>query len=199
MPDQVKILARRRGFDGFNKLDVFNLQHELFGGGLGQPIQRELLERGQAVAVIPYDPRTDRVILIEQFRIGAYGAGRHPWMIEVPAGRHDEGESAEETAHREALEEIGRPLDRLERLCRYMVNPASTTEAITLFAGRVDAEGADGVHGLDHEGEDIRVFNVPAEEAIGWIGTEKASNATLLIALLSFARNRERLRRIWRD
>ena len=48
MPDQVKILSRRRGFDGFNKLDIVELQHELFAGGLGQPIQREVLERGQA-------------------------------------------------------------------------------------------------------------------------------------------------------
>lgn len=199
MPNQVKILSRRRGFDGFNKLDVFELQHELFRGGLGQPIQRELLERGQAVAVIPYDPKTDQVVLIEQFRIGAYGAGLHPWMIEVVAGRFDHGESAEQVAHREALEEIGRPVDRLEFLCHYMVNPASSTEAITLFAGRVDSNNAEGVYGLNHEGEDIRVFSVPAEEAIGWIGTEKVANATLLIALQSFALNRQRLRALWRD
>ncbi len=199
MPDQVKILSRRRAYDGFNKLDEFELQHELFQGGLCKPIQRELLERGQAVAVIPYDPWTDRVVLIEQFRIGAYGAGRHPWMTEVVAGRYDQGESAEAVAHREALEEIGRPVDRLEFLCHYMVNPASSTEAITLFAGRVDANGAEGIYGLNHEGEDIRAFSIPAEEAIGWIGTEKAGNATLLIALQSFALNRQRLRTMWRD
>ena len=199
MPDQVKILSRRRGFDGFNKLDIFELQHELFAGGLGQPIQREVLERGQAVAVIPYDPRTDRLVLIEQFRIGAYALGQHAWLTEVVAGRYDGSETAEEVAHREALEEIGRPLDRLEYLCRYLVNPASSTEAITLFAGRVDSRDAEGVHGLDHEGEDIRVFSIAAEEAIGWIGTERISNANMLIAMQSFALNRERLRRIWQD
>lgn len=199
MPDQVKILSRRRGFDGFNKLDVFRLQHELFAGGLGQPIERELLDRGQAVAVLPYDPVADRLVLIEQFRIGAYGTGRHAWMVEVVAGRFDAGETAEEVAHREALEEIGRPVDRLEFLCRYMVNPACSTEAITLFGGRVDSESAEGIHGLDHEGEDIRVFSVPAAEAIGWIGTERIANATLLIALQAFALNRDRLRRLWRD
>lgn len=199
MPDQVKILSRRRGFDGFNKLDIVELQHELFAGGLGQPIQREVLERGQAVAVIPYDPRTDRLVLIEQFRIGAYALGQHAWLTEVVAGRYDGSETAEEVAHREALEEIGRPLDRLEYLCRYLVNPASSTEAITLFAGRVDSRDAEGVHGLDHEGEDIRVFSIAAEEAIGWIGTERISNANMLIAMQSFALNRERLRRIWQD
>lgn len=199
MPDQVKILSRRRGFDGFNKLDIVELQHELFAGGLGQPIQREVLERGQAVAVIPYDPWADRLVLIEQFRIGAYALGQYAWLTEVVAGRYDGSETAEEVAHREALEEIGRPLDRLEYLCRYMVNPASSTEAITLFAGRVDSQDAEGVHGLDHEGEDIRVFSIAAEEAIGWIGTERISNANMLIAMQSFALNRERLRGIWQD
>jgi ADP-ribose pyrophosphatase len=199
MPDQVKILSRRRGFDGFNKLDVLELQHELFGGGLGKPIQREIIERGQAVAVIPYDPRTDQLVLIEQFRIGAFAAGRHPWLTEVVAGRFDAGESPENVARRETLEEIGLPVDRLEFVTRYMVNPASSTEAITLFAGRVDATAAGGVHGLDHEGEDIRAFTVEAQEAIGWIGTERIANATLLLAMQWFAANRQRLREMWRD
>jgi ADP-ribose pyrophosphatase len=196
MPDQVKILSRRRGFDGFNKLDVLELQHELFGGGLGKPIQREIIERGQAVAVIPYDPRTDQLVLIEQFRIGAFAAGRHPWLTEVVAGRFDAGESPENVARRETLEEIGLPV---EFVTRYMVNPASSTEAITLFAGRVDATAAGGVHGLDHEGEDIRAFTVEAQEAIGWIGTERIANATLLLAMQWFAANRQRLREMWRD
>ena len=199
MPDQVKILSRRRGFDGFNKLDVLELQHELFGGGLGKPIQREIIERGQAVAVIPYDPRTDQLVLIEQFRIGAFAAGRHPWLTEVVAGRFDAGESPENVARRETLEEIGLPVDRLEFVTRYMVNHASSTEAITLFAGRVDATAAGGVHGLDHEGEDIRAFTVEAQEAIGWIGTERIANATLLLAMQWFAANRQRLREMWRD
>ncbi|MCA8927762.1 MAG: NUDIX domain-containing protein [Alphaproteobacteria bacterium] len=199
MPDQVKILSRRRGFDGFNKLDVLQLQHEQFAGGMGPPIEREVLERGQAVAVIPYDPQADRVVLIQQFRIGALAAGRPPWMTEVVAGRIDPGETAADVAHREAMEEIGRPVDRLELLAGYMVNPACTTESITLFAGRVDSRGAEGVFGLTHEGEDIRVFSVPADEALGWIGTDRVSNATFLIALQSLALNRERLRRIWRD
>jgi len=55
------------------------------------------------------------------------------------------------------------------------------------------------VHGLQHEGEDIRVFTMPAEEVIGWIGTEKITNATFLIAMQFFAGNRQRLREIWRD
>lgn len=199
MPDQVEILSRRRGFAGFNTLDVLSLQHEQFAGGLGHPIEREIIERGNAVSLVPYDPWRDEVVLIEQFRIGAFVAGQHPWLIEVVAGRIDAGESPEDVARREALEELGRPVDRLERMAHYLVNPASSTETITTFVGRVDASDAGGVHGLQHEGEDIRVFTMPAEEVIGWIGTEKITNATFLIAMQFFAANRQRLREIWRD
>lgn len=199
MPNQVKILSRRRGFDGFNKLDVLKLQHEQFAGGLGPAIEREVAERGEAVSVIPYDPWADRLVLIEQFRVGAFASGRHPWLVEIVGGRFEEGEVAEQVARREVVEETGCAVDRLEFLTQYMINPASTTEAMTLFVGRVDSNGAGGVHGLDHEGEDIRVFTVPAAEAIGWIGTDRISNATLLIAMQFFAANRERLREMWRD
>jgi ADP-ribose pyrophosphatase len=199
MPDQVKLLSRRRGFDGFNTLDVLHLQHELFAGGLGQPIEREIIERGQAVAVIPYDPWLDRVVLIEQFRIGAFVSGRHPWVTEVVAGRIDPGESPEDVAHREVVEEAGRCVDRLERLTSYMINPASSTETITLFVGRIDSQHASGFHGLQEEGEDIRVFVADADEVIGWLGTEKITNSTFMIAVQFLASNRERLRRIWRD
>jgi ADP-ribose pyrophosphatase len=199
MPDQVKILSRKCGFDGFNRLDVVRLQHEQFAGGLGKPIEREIIERGQAVAVIPYDPWLDRVVLIEQFRIGAYVSGRNPWVTEIVAGRIDAGETPEAVAHREVIEETGRPVDRLEYLTQFMINPASSTESISMFAGRIRSGDVGGIHGLRDEGEDIRVFVAQAEEAISWIGTEKITNATFLIAMQFLASNRQRLRRIWRD
>lgn len=198
MPDQVKILSKTRGFSGFNTVDVLQLQHEQFAGGLGKPIQREVIDRGRAAAIIPYDPWADRIILIEQFRVGAYAAGLAPWQVEVVAGRYGENETPEQVVRREAVEEIGRPVDLVEFLCAYLINPASTTEHMSLFIGRVDASDAEGVHGLEHEGEDIRAFSLPADEAIGWIGTEKLSNATLLIAMQSFAIHRARLREQWR-
>ena len=147
---------------------------------------------------MPYDPWRDEVVLIEQFRIGAFVAGQHPWLIEVVAGRIDAGESPEDVARREAVEEIGRPVDRLERNGRITWSILlAPTETNTTFVGRVDASDAGGVHGLQHEGEDIRVFTMPAEEVIGWIGTEKITNATFLIAMQFFAGNRQRLREIW--
>jgi ADP-ribose pyrophosphatase len=49
-------------------------------------ISREVFERGQAGAVLLYDPQRDEVVLIRQFRAGAYVAGRHPLTWEVVAG-----------------------------------------------------------------------------------------------------------------
>ncbi len=201
MPDQVKILSRERVFSGYNGLEVYCLQRERFAGGMSRPVSRELLIRGPAVSVLPYDPVADRLVLIQQFRIGAYVTDRHPWLIEVPAGNVEAGETLADVARREALEELGRPLARLEPVCTYLISPGCSTETMHLFAGEVDSHQAEGVHGVEHEDEDIRVFTVAAREAIGWLDSrdEIVSNANLLIALQWFALHREELRARWRQ
>ena len=69
--DDVKIIEKSAGYNGFFKVNVYRLQHRLFAGGWNQPIVRELFERGHAAALLPYDPVRDQIVLVEQFRIGA--------------------------------------------------------------------------------------------------------------------------------
>jgi len=197
MPDQVKILSRQRLYDGYNAFDEIRLKYERYAGGLSRPISRELLVRGVAVSVIPYDPVTDGLILIEQFRIGAFGAERHPWLTEVVAGRAEPDEELHDVATRETFEETGHAVKRLEFLFSYLINPACSTETMHMFAAHVDASQAGGFHGLDHEDEDIRVFHVPAAEAIGWLLENKVSNANLMIALQALALRRKDFRTRW--
>ena len=197
MPDQVKILSRDRVFSGYNGLDAIRLQHERFGGGLSRPISRELLVRGIAVSVLPYDPVADRVVLIEQFRIGAWARDWDVWQTEIVAGRAEEGEALDDVARRETLEETGCHLIRVEPVCRYLVNPACSTEIMNLYFGQVDAGEVSGFFGLDHEDEDIRVFTAAADEAIGWLNAGKVTNANLMIALQAFALRRDDLRGRW--
>ncbi|MGB0629508.1 MAG: hypothetical protein ACPGRZ_02325 [Alphaproteobacteria bacterium] len=87
----VEILARDRVYDGYSAVDAYRLRHRKFGGGWTEPLSRELLERGNAVCVLPYDPVRDSAVLIEQFRIGAYGAGLRPWQLEIVAGIVEDG------------------------------------------------------------------------------------------------------------
>ena len=106
-PDDLEILERERVYDGYFKMDRYRFRHRLFGGGWSGTVQREVFERGHAVAVLPYDPAADRVLLIRQVRLpGLLGSGR-PWQVEPVAGIIDPGEAVEEVARREAQEEAG--------------------------------------------------------------------------------------------
>ncbi len=197
MPDQVKILSRNRLVDGYNAYDELSLQYEKFDGSLSRPVPRELMVRPAAVSVIPYDPVSDRVVLIEQFRVGAFGVGWHPWCVEIVAGRVEAGEELRNVAVRETLEETGLAVQHLEEVCAYLCNPSCSTEVMHMFAAHVDCSGAEGLHGLDHEDEDIRVFQVPASEAFAMLNSGRANNANLIVALQALALHREDFRRRW--
>ncbi len=198
MTDRVKIIEKETAYQGFFRIDRYTLEHRAFGGGWIGPMRRELFERGHAVAVLPYDPVRDEVVLIEQFRIGAFGAGWEPWMLEVVAGIVGPDESEEDVAHRETEEETGLTLNRTEPIARYLSSPGGTTEWTSLYCGEVDASGAGGVHGLADEHEDIKVHRFAAADALAMPGNGHMANATGLIALQWLALNRDRLRDIWK-
>lgn len=184
-------------YKGFFQMEKYCLRHELFAGGLSPTISRECLERGHAVAVLPYDPQRDRVILIEQFRIGALEQKDGPWLLEIVAGIIGPGESKLEVARREAMEEAGCELLDILPVCEYLVSPGGTTESITLYCGRVDSTGVGGVHGLAEEHEDIRVLVLPSDDALALLDSGRVLSATTLIALQWLARRREALRERW--
>ncbi len=158
-----------------------------------------MFERGHAAAVLPYDPVRDRVVLIEQFRIGAAAAEARggPWLLELVAGIIEDGESPERVVRREAVEEAGCELGEIEPVCDYLVSPGGTSEQTCLFVGRVDLGAAGGVHGLDAEHEDIRVHVVDAGEAIAMADDGRIANAAGIIGMFWLARHRERLREAW--
>lgn len=195
------VIERQRGWDGYFKLDVYRVQHDTFNGGKSDILQREVLERGHAVAVLPYDPVRDEVVLIEQFRPGAISVQeRHPdmpvWLTEIVAGIIEDGETDQDVARRETVEESGcEIIDELELISRYYVTPGCSSETVTLYYGRVDSSNASGLHGLDEEGEDIRVFAVSAEECFAMLRNGQLCNATATIAIQWLMLNRERIRK----
>ena len=186
-------------YRGFLRVDRYRLRHTLYAGGMSATITRELLERGHAAAVLPYDPQRDEVVLIEQFRIGALRVADGPWLVEIIAGVIDEGERAEEMIHREAEEEAGCRLLAVEPICHYLVSPGGASETISLFCGRVDASDIGGLHGLEHEGEDIRAFTLPFDAAWQMLQKGQINSASPIIAMQWLAMNRERLRREWAE
>lgn len=193
----VKILSKERAFDGFFKIDRYRLSHRLFEGGWCKELQRELFVRRDATCVLPYDPVTDQVVLLEQFRIGALDRDQSPWLLELVAGINDEGETPETVARREGKEEADIEFGALRPICQYLVSPGGTNEKIHLYCGRVDASTAKGVHGLEHEGEDIKVHVVQAAQAFEWVANGKINNAASIIALQWLQLNRDILKAEW--
>lgn len=194
---KVDLIEKRTVFDGYFRIDRFRIRHSLHDGGMSEPLDREVFERGHVAAVLPVDPVRDEVVLIEQFRIGPYAAGWHPWLLEGVAGIIGDGETAEDVARREAMEEAGCEITDLVPIIRYLSSPGACTETVDLFCGRVDAGRAGGVHGLDEEGEDIRVVVYSLEAAIALLDERKIVNGKTIIALQWLALNYDRLKDRW--
>jgi 8-oxo-dGTP pyrophosphatase MutT (NUDIX family) len=150
----VEVLEKTTPYRGFFRMDVYRLRHRKFDGGWTQELSREVFERGHAVAVLPYDPERDRVILIEQFRIGAYAAGLDAWLLETVAGVIEESESAQDVARREAHEEAGCDITDLVPIAEIMLSPLGDPGGL-LRAGRQPGRRRDprpGPRGRGHPG-----------------------------------------------
>ncbi len=178
-----KCLNESTLYQGFFGLKGFELQHELFQGGDSPILKRELLIRSDVSAVLPYDPIRDEVVLIEQFRIGAKDREEGPWLTEIIAGYHEEGESAESVVFREAKEEAGCELTEVRQMMRYYPTPGCSAERVYLYLGRASTKGIGGIHGLEQEGEDIRVNVVSTQEAFDWLEAGRIDNAMAVVAL----------------
>jgi ADP-ribose pyrophosphatase len=198
--DAVRLLDRETVYSGFFRIDRYRLRHRLYSGGWSDELSREVLERGRAVGVLLYDPVGDRVVLVEQFRLAAHLAGYPAWQLEIVAGIVDDhGEAEAAVASREAHEEAGLAIDgELLPIHRYLTSPGGTTETVSLFCGRVDAQGAGGVHGLAEEGEDIKVVVKRYGEVMRLVRAGQIFNGFTLLALYWLAMRRRALRRRWR-
>lgn len=193
-PDSVEILAAETPFRGYFRVDRYTLRHRTHDGGWTDPITREIFERGHAVAVLPYDPWRDRVVLVEQFRMPALTAGKTPWQTEVVAGIIEPDETPETVAHRETLEESGERLKDLIFLYHYLVSPGGTSETVHLYCGILDSTDAGGIHGVAAENEDIRVCVHDFSEAMAMLDDGRIDNAPTIMGMQWVALNRDTLR-----
>lgn len=196
MDKQVEILARQTRYRGFFQLEEYQVRHSLFAGGWSDTIVRERVERLRAAAVLLYDPLLDKVVLIEQFRIGALEDPDGAWLMEVVGGLVEEGESPEDVAIREASEEAGCKVVELLPICQFLVSPGTASEHVSLYCGRVDASSAGGIFGLDHEGEDIRAHVLSVDEALAEL-YGRINSSIPIIAVQWLALHREDLKRMW--
>ena len=197
-PYRVKVKNRERISDSYLKVTRYLLKHEQYDGGWTDTLSREVMERGEVAAVLPFDPVRNEVILIEQFRVGAWSAGwPESWLLECVAGIVEPGESPEEMVRREAREEAGCDITTLEPIARYFSTPGACSEKVDLFCGRVDASGLGGIHGLAEEGEDIRATVWTLTDALALLDNGKICNSMTLIAMQWLAHHHANLAEKW--
>ncbi len=196
--EKAELVERTVAFQGYFRLARYRFRHSLYRGGMSGTFDREVFERGQAAAVLPYDPIRDEVVLIRQFRAGTFAAGRHPWCWEIVAGMIEEGETPEGVARREAVEEAAVEILELVPLYSLVLSPGACSETCNIFLGRIESVGVGGVHGLDTENEDILVKTMLFADALALLGRDEIDNSAAVIALQWLALHRDELRNRWR-
>ena len=193
---EVDIIAVNRAYAAFFALDDFTLRHQRFDGAMSDPVDRAVFIASDAALVLPYDPVRDRVLLVEQLRMGPVARGDQAvWQLEPIAGRVDGGETPEEAAYREAMEEAGLSLKSLEPVAEVYASPGDSTEFYYIYLGIADLPDAvTGVCGVDAEDEDIRSHLLSFDDLMTLCDERRAANAPLVAAAYWLARHRDRLR-----
>ncbi|ETX09413.1 nucleoside diphosphate pyrophosphatase [Marinomonas ushuaiensis DSM 15871] len=195
----VELLKDECLYKGFFEMRKLTLRHKKFNGEWSNPMTREMMVRNDAVCVFLFDPVADKVLLIEQFRPAVLRRSS-PWLLELVAGMVEEGESDEDVARREASEEAGVTVKRLEYMFRFVPSPGGLVEFLRMYAGEFDSSLVDvtKIHGLDNENEDIKLHLMRSEEAIDLL-KQDIENASTIMGLQWFALNKTNLLKRWCD
>ncbi len=194
----VAVAAVARPYANYFAVEEHDLRFRRFDGGFSDTVKRAAFVMGDAVTVLPYDPVRDRVLLVEQFRAGPFVRGdAECWSLEAIAGRIDPGESPEDAARREAVEEAGLELGALEFVAGYYPSPGAVTEYLYSYVALADLpDGAAGVFGVEGEAEDIRGHLVSFERLMALVASGEVNNAPLVMTALWLQRERGRLRAV---
>lgn len=180
--------------DGFLRLNEYLLDIETHAG---ERVTRTwlLMERGNAVAVLGYDPARDLVVLVNEVRPGALAAGDDPFSDALVAGGMGPDESVFDAAMREMREETNLEL-RQPRIVHpgLYSSPGGTSEKVAIVLGLVDSTRAGGVHGNPAEGEDIKTVILPAEQFIARARSGAITDMKTVLAGYWLAEHRAALR-----
>lgn len=157
--------------------------------GEWQTQRRQTFDRGNGVALLPYNRTHGTVILIRQFRYPTYVNGNDGLLVEVPAGTLGDIEP-EVRMRMEAEEEIGYRLGELKKVFEAFMSPGAVTEKLYFFVAeyRADMKIGNG-GGLVDEGEDIETLELPFGEAFAMIADGRIIDAKTIMLLQYAALN----------
>lgn len=193
----ITLRDRRVVYANYFSVEEYDFRHSRFDGGTSPEINRAAFISSDAATVLPYDPKRDLVLVVEQIRSGPLARGaENPWLLEPIAGRVDPFETPEDCARREAGEEAGLTLDRLIEAARYYPSPGAKAEFLYSYIALCDLpDDLPRFGGLASEAEDIRAHLLPFEELMALIDTPEFASGPLILSALWLAAKRDGLRR----
>lgn len=195
LASDVIVHSHNRAYLNFFAMEEMDLQYRRFDGSMSPVMNRSAAMAGHAAVVLPYDPVRDQVLLVEQFRAPPFIMGEaRPWMWEPVAGVIDPGETPEGTAVREAEEEAGVTVLRLEPVAQVYPSSGALAEFIHVFIGIADLSDIKGGGGVAGEGEDIRSQTLSYDALMKGVDGQTYQDMPLVTAALWLARHRGRLR-----
>ena len=185
----------QREYLGFFALNQISLKYSQFDGDISELKNRVILMGSEASLILPYDPVLDKVLLVEQFRIGPFCRGdRAPWVFEPVAGIIEVGETPEEAAKREVFEEAGLEVTQLVKMGSGYPSPGEATSYFYNYIAIVDlSEYSPGIYGAKNEGEDIRTHVIDFNTVLNWSVSNKLRVLPLNTMVLWLALNKLKL------
>jgi len=181
--ESIKVLSESRAFDSYFKVDKALVSHDK-GDGTTETYPRYKLTRPDAVAVLIVNEDTEKVTLVKQFRYPI--ADKEPnGVLEIVAGKMDEGETPEQTAIREVMEEVGYEIN-LECLSLPTIayaSPGYSSEKIYTYIATVNnkmkvASGG----GLESEHESIEIIEIEVQKFMEMVRDGEIIDSKTLIA-----------------
>lgn len=183
----VEVLRNQRLYDGFLKLDQVFLRHETPGGEMSPEFMRLNVERGDGAAVLVVNREKATVVLTRQFRYATWKRGDGGTILELPAGTVAHGESPEDVARSEVLQEVGYAVTDLTPMLTFYASPGTSTERVFLYLAEVsDALKVSDGGGLQSEHEYIEVVEMPIDDALKLLDRGLLIDGKTIIALQWF-------------
>jgi len=191
----IQIEDLKREYLGFFALNQVDLKYPFFDNSTSGLKSRTILMGSEASLILPYDPILDKVLLVEQFRIGPFCRGdKAPWVYEPVAGMIEFGEKPEDAAKREVFEEAGIQVTNLVKINSGYPNPGEATTYFYNYIGIVDlSDYSPGIYGVRDEGEDIRTHVIDFKEVLSWSISNKLRVLPLTTMVLWLALNKLKL------
>jgi len=180
--DRVQILKKEVLLDDWSVVTKYTIDYRRRDGRHETQI-RQVYDRGDGAAILPYDPQRGCVLLVRQFRMPAYVTGEPAMLLEACAGLLDK-QDPESCIRKEAEEELGYRIGRPRLVFAPYTSPGSVSERLYCFVAEYSpADRISHGGGAEHEGEDIEVLELGGQDAFAMIADGRIVDAKTIMLL----------------